>query len=83
MPTNHTSRHTLEIMIAIHRGTCTVVNIVLTVPRCFGKAVLTIVGHVNMTFASSGVHWITATKGAPAVQSAIVKILAKLAIFQP
>lgn len=81
-PTNHTSRHTLEIMIALHRGTYTIVNAVFAVSCCLVEAVLTIVGHTNMTFASSDVHSITATNGAPAVHNAIVKKLAKLAIFQ-
>jgi hypothetical protein len=82
-PTNHTSRHTLEIMIALHRGTYTVVNAVFAVPCCLVEAVLTIVGHTNMTFTSSDVHSIAATNGAPAVHKTIVKKLAKLAIFQP
>lgn len=81
-PTNHTSRHTLEIMIALHRGTYTIVNAVFAVSCCLVEAVLTIVGHTNMTFASSDVHSITAANGAPAVHNAIVKKLAKLAVFQ-
>lgn len=82
-PTNHTSRHTLEIMIALHRGTYTFVNAVFAVSCCLVEAVLTIVGHTTMTFASSDVHSIAATNGAPAVHNTIVKKLAKLAIFQP
>jgi hypothetical protein len=70
-------------MITFHRGTCTVVSVAFAVSCCLVEAVLTIVGHTNLTFASSDVHPITAINGAPAVHNTIVKKLAKLAIFQP
>jgi hypothetical protein len=82
-PTNHTSRHTLKIMIALHRGTYTVINVVFAISCCLAEAVLTIVGHISMTFESSDVHSITATNGAPTVHNAITTKLDKLAIFQP
>jgi hypothetical protein len=79
--TNHTSRHTLKIMIALHRDACTAVNAVL-----FGlslRVVLTIVGHANLTLASSDVHSITATSGDTTVHNAVAAKLTRLAIFQP
>jgi len=82
-PTNQTSRHTLKIMIARHRGTYTVVNVVFAISCCLAEAVLTIVGHTNMTFESSDVHSIIATNGAPTVHNATTTKLDKLAIFQP